>query len=283
MCGIAGIVAARRLAPGDADRARRMAPVMAHRGPDESGFHLDDQAALAHRRLSIIDLAAGQQPIGNEDRSIWIVYNGEIYNHAGPAARTGGRRPPLPHAVGHRDHRARLRAVGRRVRGPVPRHVRLRDLGLAAAHGSCWPAIASASSRSTGRAPATAFSSRRRSRRILETGLVRPEANEAALPELLATRYLSGSQTMFAGVRKLLPGHILVFEDGDVRERQYLGRADRRPRRRPRPGRRPPGVGVPRTAGGVGPAAADERRAARGVPLGRHRLQRRGGDDGGAD
>ncbi len=94
MCGIAGIVGSRRLAPEDAERARRMGAVLSHRGPDESGFHLDDQAALAHRRLSIVDLATGQQPMCNEDRSLWISYNGEIYNHA-------DIRPTLE-AAGHR-------------------------------------------------------------------------------------------------------------------------------------------------------------------------------------
>jgi len=82
VCGIAGIVGARRLAPGDADAARRMSAVLEHRGPDEHGFHLDDQAAFGHRRLSIVDLRTGHQPLTNEDRSIWITFNGEIYNHA---------------------------------------------------------------------------------------------------------------------------------------------------------------------------------------------------------
>ena len=52
------------------------------RGPDGAGLHADGRAALAHRRLSIVDLAAGHQPLANEDGSIWIVFNGEIYNHA---------------------------------------------------------------------------------------------------------------------------------------------------------------------------------------------------------
>ena len=60
MCGIAGIVSGTRLAPGDPDRARRMGAVLDHRGPDENGFHLDDRAALAHRRLSIVD--SGDRP-----------------------------------------------------------------------------------------------------------------------------------------------------------------------------------------------------------------------------
>jgi asparagine synthase (glutamine-hydrolysing) len=82
MCGIAGIVAADRLTAGEIARLPRMRDVLVHRGPDEAGLYIDDLAGLAHRRLSIIDLAAGQQPLSNEDDSIWIVFNGEIYNHA---------------------------------------------------------------------------------------------------------------------------------------------------------------------------------------------------------
>ena len=220
MCGIAGIVGARRLAPGDVDRARRMAPVLAHRGPDESGFHLDDQAALAHRRLSIIDLASGQQPLCNEDRSVWISYNGEIYNHAdlrqqlegaGHRYRTRSDTETIVHAYEQWGD-----ACVERFRGMFAfavwdsRRGRLllaRDrLGIKPLY---W---ALAGDR-------LLFASEIKA--ILESGLVRATANEEALPELLSTRYLSGSQTMFVGIRKLLPGHVLVYEDGEVRERKY--------------------------------------------------------------
>ncbi|MGH8185419.1 MAG: asparagine synthase (glutamine-hydrolyzing), partial [Steroidobacteraceae bacterium] len=82
MCGIAGIVAADRLHADEPTRAQMMRDVMAHRGPDGAGLHVDEHAALAHRRLSIVDLAGGHQPLANEDGSIWVTYNGEIYNHA---------------------------------------------------------------------------------------------------------------------------------------------------------------------------------------------------------
>ena len=83
MCGIAGIVATEGLHPDDEIRSIRMRDVLAHRGPDDAGLYRDDYALLAHRRLSIVDLSGGQQPLSNEDRSIWVVFNGEIYNHAG--------------------------------------------------------------------------------------------------------------------------------------------------------------------------------------------------------
>ena len=82
MCGIAGIVTSDRLEAADGTRATAMRDVITHRGPDDAGLFVDAQAALAHRRLSIVDLAAGHQPLANETGSTWIVFNGEIYNHA---------------------------------------------------------------------------------------------------------------------------------------------------------------------------------------------------------
>ncbi|MGH9614144.1 MAG: asparagine synthase (glutamine-hydrolyzing), partial [Bryobacteraceae bacterium] len=80
MCGIAGFVA--REAPADGElHVRRMAEALRHRGPDDSGFYHDPWCSLGHRRLSIIDLAGGRQPLSNENGSTWITYNGEIYNH----------------------------------------------------------------------------------------------------------------------------------------------------------------------------------------------------------
>lgn len=80
MCGICGVVDFKSDAPVDPAILGRMTDTMAHRGPDDQGFFLDGPVGLGHRRLSVIDLATGRQPIHNEDRSVWIVYNGEIYN-----------------------------------------------------------------------------------------------------------------------------------------------------------------------------------------------------------
>src|SRR6476646_11714478 len=94
MCGIAGIVASDALQPDDRERVLRMRDIAAHRGPDDAGLFADSRAALGHRRLSIVDLAAGHQPLANEDESVWIVFNGEIYNHADvrPQLETAGHR-----------------------------------------------------------------------------------------------------------------------------------------------------------------------------------------------
>ena len=80
MCGIAGIFELRSLAPTNGVMLRRMTDSLTHRGPDESGFFEAQGVGLGHRRLSIIDLSGGQQPLFNEDRSVVVVYNGEIYN-----------------------------------------------------------------------------------------------------------------------------------------------------------------------------------------------------------
>lgn len=81
MCGIAGIFNLGQQQPITLDALRRMVSIQQHRGPDESGAYIDDNIGLAHARLSIIDLKGGTQPIHNEDKSIWIIYNGEIFNY----------------------------------------------------------------------------------------------------------------------------------------------------------------------------------------------------------
>ena len=79
MCGIAGYVLLE--GPGEMVRVRAMCDQIRHRGPDDEGFYVDGGCALGMRRLSIIDLGGGHQPIANEDQSVWVVFNGEIYNY----------------------------------------------------------------------------------------------------------------------------------------------------------------------------------------------------------
>ena len=81
MCGICGVATAERGAIADLEVVRRMNARLTHRGPDSDGLFHDDGVALAMRRLSIIDLEGGDQPISNEDRSVTVVQNGEIYNY----------------------------------------------------------------------------------------------------------------------------------------------------------------------------------------------------------
>ncbi|MBL9080131.1 MAG: asparagine synthase (glutamine-hydrolyzing) [Planctomycetes bacterium] len=96
MCGIAGIFVAADSAPPEPEALRRMAALLLHRGPDGHGLYRDVRCGLAHTRLSLVDLAGGAQPIGNEDGSMWLVANGEVFDH--------------------RERRRELEALGHRFR-----------------------------------------------------------------------------------------------------------------------------------------------------------------------
>jgi len=80
MCGICGFFQFDPVKPVELSGLRAMADSISHRGPDDAGYHTEPGIGLGHRRLSIIDLDSGQQPMSNEDNSVWIVFNGEIYN-----------------------------------------------------------------------------------------------------------------------------------------------------------------------------------------------------------
>ena len=220
MCGIAGIVAAEGLDLDDSNRVTRMRDVIAHRGPDDAGVFADGRAALGHRRLSIVDLAAGHQPLANEDHSIWIVFNGEIYNHqsvrdvlepAGHRYKTRSDTETILHAYEEWGDESvqRLRGMfafaiwdSRRRRLLLARD----RLGVKPLY---WAKVGDR----------LLFGSEIKA--ILESGLIQPEANQGALPELLGTRYLSGTETLFKGINRLQPGHLLVFEQGTISIHQY--------------------------------------------------------------
>jgi asparagine synthase (glutamine-hydrolysing) len=220
MCGIAGIVAADRLHADERARAQVMRDVLAHRGPDGAGLHTDAHAALAHRRLSIVDLAGGHQPLANEDGSIWITYNGEIYNHAavrptleaaGHTYRTKSDTETIVHAYEQWGddcvHRFRGMFAFAIWDASKRRLLLVRDrLGIKPLY---WALVNNR----------LVFASEIKA--ILESGLIEARPNERVLSEVLATRYTSGTDTMFQGIHKLLPGHRLVFEDGRVRITQY--------------------------------------------------------------
>src|SRR4051812_40608267 len=196
MCGIAGFVSTTALDSDARERALRMRDVITHRGPDEAGLRLDARAALAHRRLSIVDLKTGQQPLSNEDGSIWVVFNGEIYNHAdvrrdlearGHQYRTRSDTETIVHAYEQWGdacvHRFRGMFAFAVWDAPKRRLLLVRDrLGVKPLY---W----------TMAGETLLFGSEIKA--ILASGLVEPRANEAVLPEVLATRYTSGDETMF--------------------------------------------------------------------------------------
>jgi len=220
MCGIAGIVATDCLAPDDWARAIAMRDVMSYRGPDGAGLHVDEQAVLAHRRLSIIDLAGGHQPLSNENGAVWITYNGEIYNHrdvraqleaAGHSYRTRTDTETIVHAYEEWGddcvHRFRGMFAFALWDAGARRLLLARDrLGVKPLY---W---ALAGDR-------LLFASEIKG--ILASGLVTARPNHAVLSEVLATRGTAGVDTLFEGIYKLLPGHRLIFENGRVRTERY--------------------------------------------------------------
>jgi asparagine synthase (glutamine-hydrolysing) len=220
MCGIAGIVSLDRRRPVDPARLERMRDVLAHRGPDGAGVWCEGPVGLGHRRLAIVDLPGGAQPMPNEDESAWLVFNGEIYNHA-------ALRPGLE-ARGHvyrsrSDTETIVHLYEDEGEGCVERLDGMfafaiwdrRDgrLLLARDRLGIKPLYYALTGEEL------LFASELKA--ILAAG-VRPELDRSVLPEYLATRFVSGEETFFAGVRKLLPGHTLSWSaDEGVRIRRY--------------------------------------------------------------
>ena len=114
MCGITGIMDTTGRREIDKALLLRMNDLLSHRGPDGDGLAPRARASgLGHRRLSIIDLAGGKQPLYNEDGTVALTYNGEIYNYRELMDRAARGRPPVPHPQRLRGDRARLGGVGR--------------------------------------------------------------------------------------------------------------------------------------------------------------------------
>lgn len=220
MCAIAGFVSVDGVHADEQARAIAMRDVMAHRGPDGAGLYADEYAFLVHRRLSIVDLAGGHQPLANEDGRVWVTYNGEIYNHAdvraeleadGHRYRTRSDTETVVHAYERWGddcvHHFRGMFAFAIWDAPKRRLLLARDrLGVKPLY---W-------ARSGDR---LLFASEIKG--ILASGLVQARPNVAVMSEVLATRYTSGAETLFEGIYKLLPGHRLVFERGDIRIEQY--------------------------------------------------------------
>lgn len=223
MCGIVGIVNLSPQETVDEARLKRMRDVLTHRGPDGEGLWVDGPVGLGHRRLAIVDVAGGHQPMANEDETVWIVYNGEIYNHAalrpwlearGHRYRTRSDTETILHLYEEEGERCveHLQgmfafAVWDRARS---RLLLARDrLGIKPLYYACTD-------------HELVFASEIKA--ILAAGGIRPAFNEAILPEFLATRFVSGEETFFRGVRKLLPGRTLTWSlAAGLRERRYWG------------------------------------------------------------
>ena len=221
MCGIAGFVTANPA--WDRSILERMTNIIRHRGPDASGFHCKGPAFLGHRRLSIIDVAAGAQPMANEAGDKWIVYNGEIFNHA-------ALRPELERA-GHKyqtrcDTETILHAYEEYGEDCVSR---FRGMFAFAIWDERAQTLFCARDR-LGIKPIYYFWDGRlfafasEIKALLEHPAITASLDESVLQEYLAFGYGNGDRTLFAGIRKLMPGHLLTLNLGhapSVRIRQY--------------------------------------------------------------
>jgi asparagine synthase (glutamine-hydrolysing) len=217
MCGIAGILAAPGSAPPEPGVLAALARALAHRGPDGAGQAVVGQIALVHTRLAIIDLAGGDQPLFAGSAA--LVGNGEIYNYLDlrrdlpeVAFTTGSdNEPPLHlwrregtgfarhlrgmYALAIHDRAARTVTLARDPFGIKPLYTAQTEAGLA-------------------------FASEPRA--LLEAGIVPRALREAARDELLQLQFTSGAETIFQGIRRVLPGETLVCADGRVLERRRL-------------------------------------------------------------
>ncbi len=222
MCGICGVVQIegeprRVLAPGVIDR---MTDVMTHRGPDDRGTYEADGVALGVRRLSIVDVAGGHQPVTSEDGRVVVVQNGELYNHldlrrelerSGHSFRSGCDTDILPHlyedsgpafeerlrgkfAIAVWDGRRRSAVVARDRLGIKPLY-----------YARCGDLLV--------------FGSELKS--VLASGLVSTGLDYEAIDVYLTLGFFPGGRTPLAGVRKLEPGHRLEIASGDVRAVRY--------------------------------------------------------------
>src|SRR5271166_6490303 len=214
MCGICGIFFSDRDWRVQGEMLAGMNGRIAHRGPDDEGFFVEENVGLAMRRLSIIDVKTGHQPLANENQDVWIVFNGEIYNHAelrtgleakGHSYRTLSDTETIVHlyeeygrdCVKHLrgmfafaiwDRRKRMLFAARDRLGIKPFYYR-------------WDG--------------KAFLFGSEIKAVLAYPEVAAEFNRATLAEYLAFGYVTGPETMFAGIRKLMPGHTLELREGD--------------------------------------------------------------------
>ncbi len=215
MCGICGVVDIYANKKIDESVIKKMTDVISHRGPDDEGLHLSKKCGLGFRRLSIIDLALGHQPMCNEHGDIWIVFNGEIYNHKkirqeleskGHIYKTKTDTETIIHlyeedgidglkkmngmfAFAIWDSSKNRLVIARDRLGIKPLHYTVSD--------NC-----------------IIFGSEIKS--ILEHPAVLPELNTQGLEELLTFRYISGDKTAFKGISNLLPGHVMVCQNGNI-------------------------------------------------------------------
>jgi asparagine synthase (glutamine-hydrolysing) len=213
MCGIAGALSFDPRVSIDRDRVVRMRDTLEHRGPDGAGLWAEGQIALGHRRLAIVDVSGGHQPMANEDESVWLVFNGEIYNHAelrpgliqrGHVYRTRSDTETIVHLYDEYGAAGFERLEGmfafalwdvrRTTLWLVRDRLGIKPLYYATDGGELL------------------FASEIKA---LIAGGIRPTFNASVLNEYLANRYVAGERTFFEGVTTVEPGHVVRWSPAE--------------------------------------------------------------------
>jgi asparagine synthase (glutamine-hydrolysing) len=220
MCGIAGILDLDGHVSTDSADIKRMADSMVHRGPDDEGFFASGPIHLAHRRLSIIDISSGKQPMFNEDNSIVVVFNGEIYNHRdlrnlleskGHKFRTHSDTECILHAYEEYGDNFESHLTG--MFAFALWDIRRNRLILSRDRLGIKPLYY------TVHRDQLIFASEIKA--ILTRKDIERRVDLDALDAYLSLRYVPGPKTMFKDIYKLQPGHTMIFENGSITTRAY--------------------------------------------------------------
>ena len=220
MCGIAGIVYNDRNRPVSVDDVKRMCGTLIHRGPDDEGFFVQGNVGLGMRRLKVIDLITGHQPISNEDGSIWIVFNGEIYNY--PEIRRDLEQKGHKFAT-HTDTETIVHAYEEYGEDCV---AKLNGMFAFAIWDGRNQKLVLARDR-IGVKPLyyffdghhLVFGSELKA--ILQCQDVPKSIDSEALDAFLTFEYIPAPLSIFSAVKKLAAGHVLILERGEISTRQY--------------------------------------------------------------
>jgi asparagine synthase (glutamine-hydrolysing) len=222
MCGICGIaLSSRSGAEVQRSTIERMRDVMTHRGPDGAGAYVQGRIGLGHRRLSIVDPNAGQQPMASDDGAVQIVYNGEVYNHPDIMRRLQTEGVSYhshcdTESVLHIYEREGF-ATPKSLRGMFAFAIwdrRRETLFIARDRFGVKPLYYAVTPDGS-----LYFGSEIKS--ILASGAVTAALDRSALPEYLSSHSTFGTGTMFAGIRRLEAGHTLTWRDGEIRIERY--------------------------------------------------------------
>jgi len=221
MCGICGMFYPDAQQRADRGVLSEMNAQIAHRGPDDDGFFVEGNVGLAMRRLSIIDVKTGHQPLSNEDERIWIVYNGEIYNHQ-----------ELRADLEAKGHRYRTKSDTETIVHLYEEYGRdcvkyLRGMFAFAIWDRRDGKLFVARDRLGIKPLYYLFDGKKflfgsEIKTILTYPGVKAEFNPATIAEYLSFGYISGEESMFRGIKKLLPGHTLELnERGEIVIKPY--------------------------------------------------------------